>query len=213
MSSVNRVPIRITVPSVTADSDANDQSRDGGAVAPEAGQGVHRNVPVNREAQGRGVAPELLETSRRQENASEDSGYPWRGRALLLQAEMERFRSRARLAADARVEAERAELLRSMLSVADDLERALGTDEAVDSRSLKEGVEITHRNLIRLMQQSGVEPLKAEGMAFDPSLHEAVGVANSDREGPGPARVVKVLERGYKLGGRLLRPAKVIVSP
>jgi molecular chaperone GrpE len=143
--------------------------------------------------------------------AEEEAVEVWRDRALRLQAEMENFRKRQQRLAEERIVADRERLLRSFLRVADDLERALSTD-GVDAESLREGVDLTHHALIQLLDREGVEPIQAKGQPFDPAWHEAVGTVPHERAGVEPDAVAEVVQVGYRLGDRLLRPARVIVA-
>jgi molecular chaperone GrpE len=135
----------------------------------------------------------------------------WRDRALRLQAEIENFRKRQQRLAEERILADRERLLRAFLRVADDLERVLNADGA-DAGDLRQGVDLTYRSLMQLLDQEGAEPIEAVGQPFDPAWHEAVGTVPHVRAGAEPDTVVKVVEAGYRLGDRLLRPARVIVA-
>jgi molecular chaperone GrpE len=141
----------------------------------------------------------------------DDSLEEWRDRALRLQAEMENFRKRQQRLAEERIAADRERLLRAFLGVADDLERALSTDSA-DIQSLRRGVDLTYQGLMRLMEREGAEPVQAEGRPFDPAFHEAVGTMPHEQVDAGPDMVVEVVQTGYQLDDRLLRPARVIVA-
>jgi molecular chaperone GrpE len=135
----------------------------------------------------------------------------WKERARRLQAEIENYRKRQQRLADERILAERERLMRAMLDVLDDLKRAL-TVEETDAESLRVGVGMTYQTLIRLLMQEGVEPIEAEGEAFDPTWHEAVGSVPHEYAGVEPDTVVEVVREGYRLGERLLRPARVLVA-
>jgi molecular chaperone GrpE len=91
------------------------------------------------------------------------------------------------------------------LAVADNLERALA--HAEHDAPLREGVQLTLWVLTRQLAQERVEPMDALGQPFDPWLHEVVAVDGSRGD-----TVVEVLERGYALGGELLRPARMVVG-
>jgi len=134
----------------------------------------------------------------------------WRDRALRLQAEMENFRKRQQRMAEMRILEERERLLRAFLAIVDDLERALSADE-VDVDSLKQGVSVTYQAAMRLLNQEGVESIAAAGRPFDPGRHEAIGSIPGGHQVE-PGTVVEVVQRGYRLGDRLLRPARVIVA-
>jgi molecular chaperone GrpE len=135
----------------------------------------------------------------------------WRDRALRLQAEIDNARKRQQRLTEARIAADRERLLRAFLDVADDLERALNASGA-DVESLREGVNLTQQTLTHLLKQEGVEPIQAKGEIFDPVWHEAVGTVPHQNAGAEPDTVVQVMEEGYRLAGRLLRPARVIVA-
>jgi molecular chaperone GrpE len=135
----------------------------------------------------------------------------WRDRALRLQAERENYRKRQWRLAQDRIEAERGRLLADFLPVLDDLERALEAP-AGDGEALREGVELTYRAALRRLQKEGVEQIPAEGGVFDPKCQEAVASVRHNGGGSASGTVVQVLEQGYRLGDRLIRPAKVIVA-
>jgi molecular chaperone GrpE len=134
----------------------------------------------------------------------------WRDRALRLQAEIENFRKRQRRLAEERIEENRARLLRNFLMIADDLDRALKVEG--DGDGVREGVGVTQRSLGQLLKQEGVELIEAEGETFDPTWHEAVGTVPHEEVDADPGTVVDVTQQGYRLNGRLLRPARVIVA-
>ncbi|MBI6545959.1 MAG: nucleotide exchange factor GrpE [Cyanobacteria bacterium NC_groundwater_1444_Ag_S-0.65um_54_12] len=99
--------------------------------------------------------------------------------------------------------------LQALLPIVDNLERAL-TERSADIAGLRSGIEVILRQLKEMLQQQGVTRSEAEGALFDPTWHEAMGMAGDSSEWAG--RVIQVLEAGYALNGELLRPAKVIVG-
>ncbi len=102
-------------------------------------------------------------------------------------------------------------LLLELLPVLDNLERAMASARAeMGSNSLLEGVEMTARLFLSVLEKAGVKPIEALGQPFDPAFHEAV--AQTDGPPGDTNRVVDVIQRGYLLEGRVLRPAKVRVS-
>ena len=115
-----------------------------------------------------------------------------------------------------RVDQEREELARlanaaliiNLLPIVDDLERAL---ENVDARlaglTWLDGVRLIHRKFQALLEMSGVGEIAADGEAFDPNVHEAVMFGDGE-----DGKVIGVVQKGYKLGGRVLRPAMVVVG-
>jgi molecular chaperone GrpE len=114
------------------------------------------------------------------------------------------------------VEEERAELARmtnaalviNVLPVFDDLERAISTVDAhLAGLNWVQGVDAIYRKFGRLLESMGVKPIEAEGKRFDPSEHEAVGRQPGDE-----GKVLHVVQQGYRLGDRVIRPAMVIVG-
>lgn len=103
------------------------------------------------------------------------------------------------------------EILTHYLGVIDDIERAL-KDRPVESESnaWAEGIELIFTKLKAILESEGVEPIVAEGKIFDPNFHEAVTYEENDDHRDG--EVIEVIQTGYKLGDRVLRPAMVRVA-
>lgn len=163
--------------------------------------------PVTKPTSERETAPAQIERG----DELQEEVEAWRDRALRLQAEIENFRKRQQRLAEDRVQADRVRLLRGFLAIADDLERALDA-EGGDSESLRAGVEVTYRSLKQLLRQEGVERVEARGEIFDPTLHEAVATVPHHEASVDQDIVVEVAQQGYRLDGRLLRPARVVVA-
>ena len=102
-----------------------------------------------------------------------------------------------------------ANLVRDLLQVVDNLERAVASPSAADA-SLRVGVELVLRQFKEALARHGVAEVNPEGKPFDPSLHEAIQRVDSPEVIANT--VVQVLQRGYVLGERLLRPALVVVA-
>ncbi len=129
--------------------------------------------------------------------------------AQRTQAEFENYRKRAAKDAAAAGERAKAGLVRELLPVVDNLERALqsaGEGEA----HLAEGVRLVHAELLALLERNGIEGFDPAGEAFDPEFHEALSTRPAD--GAQPGVVLDTVEKGYKLNGTVLRPARVVVS-
>jgi molecular chaperone GrpE len=108
-------------------------------------------------------------------------------------------------------EAAAADLVRDLLPLVDDLERALKAEPGGEgAEAYRRGVELIHRQLLDLLRRRGVKPIEALGAEFDPHYHQAVSYesAHGRREG----EVIEEFARGYLLGDRLLRPAMVRVA-
>jgi molecular chaperone GrpE len=100
-------------------------------------------------------------------------------------------------------------LLNELLPVLDDLERALDAAAEHEEAKLEEGVRLVHRSLLGLVERHGLSEIETEG-AFDPHVHEAL--LAQPGEGADEGSVLQVLQKGYKLGDKVLRPARVIVA-
>jgi molecular chaperone GrpE len=100
-------------------------------------------------------------------------------------------------------------LLNELLPVLDDLERALEAAAEHEEAKLEEGVRLVHRSLLGLVERHGLSEIETEG-AFDPHVHEAL--LAQPGEGAEEGSVLQVLQKGYKLGDKVLRPARVIVA-
>ena len=97
------------------------------------------------------------------------------------------------------------------LPVVDDMERALKERPTEgEGAAWSEGIELIYRKLITTLEAEGVTPIEAEGEMFDPNLHEAVVQSESDEHESG--QVIEVLQTGYKMGERVLRPATVRIA-
>lgn len=133
--------------------------------------------------------------------------------AQRTQADFENYRKRA--AKDAATAGERAKagLVRELLPVLDNLERALATavHDDGDSSSVVEGVRLVRADLVGVLERSGVESFDPVGEPFDPTVHEALSTRPAP-EGTHPGVVMDVVEKGYRLNDTVLRPARVIVS-
>ena len=207
MNTRVRVPIRVNPAFVS--------ERPPSAVPPEVADAappvMDRRAATQKPPSAVPTRPKMQDAALNTREAEEETLEMWRDRALRLQAEMENFRKRQKRLADERIAADRERLLRSFLLVADDLGRALAAD-GTGAESLRRGVDLTYRSLMRLMDQEGVEPIQAMGQPFDPSWHEAVSTVPHHNIGAAPETVAEVVQTGYRLGNRLLRPACVVVA-
>jgi len=130
---------------------------------------------------------------------------------LRSQAEMENMKKRFQKDKQDLVKFGNETLTKQLLPVADNLEMAL--DHSKDENSieaLREGVDLTLKGLLNVLEKAGVELVEAVGAPFDPNFHEAVSEQEDDRAEPGT--VLKELQKGYLLNKRLIRPAMVIVN-
>ena len=130
-------------------------------------------------------------------------------RAARLQAEFDNYRKRSRKEQEEFKEYALAEALKSFLPILDSLDRALQTN-AASLDDFHNGIELIDKQFHDALSKLGVQPIAAKGEPFDPNLHQAVQVVDSD-EVP-DHHVLDELQRGYRLKDRLLRPAMVRVA-
>lgn len=133
--------------------------------------------------------------------------------SLRLQAEFENFRRRSLKEKQESFKFGHQNLVKDLLSAVDNLERALehGAQNAgPEVRGILDGVELVHREFLGALAKHGVKEVEAEGKLFDPADHEAMGqVPNTEVP---PNTVLQVLQKGYVIHDRMLRPARVIIS-
>jgi molecular chaperone GrpE len=127
-----------------------------------------------------------------------------------LAADFDNYRKR--VARDQAAQASRAteSLVSELLPVLDNLERALDASEHHEEVKVAEGVKLVQQQLIDLLQRRGLEEIAAEaGAEFDPHVHEALSQQPSEHP---EGAISEVWQRGYRLGERVVRPARVVVS-
>jgi molecular chaperone GrpE len=129
--------------------------------------------------------------------------------AQRTRAELDNFRKRAAREAAQAGERAKANLVRELLPVLDNLERALGS-AGEGEQHLAEGVRMVHGQLVALLEREGIQAFDPVGDPFDPAWHEAL--STREEEGSESGRVIDVVEKGYRLNGTVLRPARVVVS-
>jgi molecular chaperone GrpE len=134
--------------------------------------------------------------------------------AKRTKADFENFRKRMTVEVAAAAARGRGELIRDVVPVLDDLERAIqaaGLDPEGDSEDgLSHGVLLVFRSLRDSLGRNGVEAVDPKGERFDPTMHEALSTVKAD--GVEPGTIVEVMQKGYRLGEQLVRPARVVVS-
>ena len=126
-----------------------------------------------------------------------------------LQRETDETRQRLNRSADERAAGEKAKFIASLLPVLDDLNRAIQSENTT-SEAFLEGVRGIAGSFQSALANAGVEPIESVGEEFNPELHEAVDTGETDAEMDG--RVIEEYSRGFRMGDRLLRPARVKVG-
>ncbi len=163
------------------------------------------------------ASPEQEKPTPAEEPTAEEKLAVLNDQLLRALAEVENTRRRAeRDRADA-LQYSITRFARDMLSVADNLERALAalpedqrTDLPEHTAALLDGVDATKRDLLNIFARHKIIPIQAKGEKFDPNFHEAIFEAPNSGEAAGT--IIDVMEIGYKIGDKLLRPARVGVA-
>jgi molecular chaperone GrpE len=186
----------------------------GGSLAPspeleEALREAEAAVEAHQSARHapRGPAREADHDALRQEKAQLED------RFVRLQADFDNFRKRTLREKQEALSYGHELVVKDLLPVVDNLERAIehaSASAGADFEGMLQGVELVRRELLGVLAKHGVEPIEAEGEVFDPNLHEALGQMEDEKVPAG--QVARMLQKGYRLRDRLLRPARVMVS-
>ena len=132
-------------------------------------------------------------------------------RALRAQAELENFRKRSRREMDEAQRYREIDLLRDLLPVLDNVHRAIeAAEKTTDVDSLRAGFRMTAQQIEKLLAAHGCLTIETDGVAFDPTVHDAI--LQQPVAAVAPGTVVGTASRGYKLHDRVVRPAQVIVA-
>ncbi|MBI2423906.1 MAG: nucleotide exchange factor GrpE [Candidatus Hydrogenedentes bacterium] len=174
------------------------------AVEDDAGEEVVTGTAVEDQEDGAAVEElhaQLAQAAKERDEANDQ--------LLRLRAEFENYRKRTLRDGERLRKTATEKLIRELLPVADNLERALSHIED-RSTGLAQGVDMVLKQFFDAMQQNGLEPIEALGMPFDPQVHEAL--THQPSEEYGADTVMHVFERGYRIGEFIIRPSKVVVS-
>lgn len=157
-------------------------------------------------------AAESIEQLRAQvERYKEEAERNWQ-QFLHAAADLENYKKQAARQREDAVQRTRNSMLAVILSVVDTLERALEHGNGGEGEAIMEGIRMTHRHVLDLLANMGVQSIEATGKTFDPRFHDAVDVVPHDEHGIEPGTVVEELQKGYLLNGEVLRPARVRVA-
>jgi molecular chaperone GrpE len=129
-------------------------------------------------------------------------------RLQRLAAEFDNFRKRSLREQAAMATRANERLVKELLPILDDLGRALEAAAEHEEAKLEEGVRLVHRSLADVLAREGVAEIATDGK-FDPHVHEALLSQPSDQE---EGSVIEVVQKGYKLGDRVIRPARVVIA-
>ena len=129
-------------------------------------------------------------------------------RLLRLAADFDNYKKRAARERAEYVALANERLVKDLLPILDDLERALDAVGEHNEASVEEGVRLVHRSLAQLLERNGVKQISTEGR-FDPHVHEALLSQPSEAE---EGSVIDVVQKGYTIGDRVVRPARVVIA-
>lgn len=190
----------------------NDGPRSIPVTGPD-GKAAQKNEPLKQE--------ELVEAGPAQEQAEFDQElakvkaerYDYLARLQRVSADFVNYQKRAVREAIESRETANAELIKNLLGVLDDMERALEAAKAAglsQDDALLKGMELVHAKALETLSRYGLAVIEAQGQPFDPQKHQAVMQMASGDVPPGS--VIKELQKGYTLRGKVLRPSTVVVS-
>jgi molecular chaperone GrpE len=170
------------------------------------GEEVHHHLEEERKEKEKEIA-ELKK--KLEEKEKEIKGH--HDRLLRLAADFENYKKRAAKEKEDWTKFANEDLIRAILPFVDNLERAINHAEKVaDTGVLIEGVRLTIQQLLQVLNRFGLSSFESVGKPFDPNVHEAMLVVETDKHEPN--QVVEEFQKGYLLNDRLLRPATVSVS-
>ncbi len=177
-------------------------------------QGHHASAPeadaakASREDATVGDLPDAMAAIVRERDQLANEKMDAEDRLLRLQAEFQNARRRAEKDRAEFAEYAATEAVRALLPIADDFERALKIETA--DKEYAKGMELIYQRLFESLKKLGLEPVESTGLAFNPHVHHAVEMVETD-ETPDNT-VIDEYQRGYNFKGRLLRPAMVRVA-
>jgi molecular chaperone GrpE len=165
--------------------------------------------PLEHDVQQNSLEDEEHEEQIVEEPVAEESAPAPDDAYLRLAADFDNYRKRVAREQVELTSRANERILNELLPVLDDLERALEAATQHEEAKLEEGVRLVHRSLVGLVGRHGLSEIETEG-AFDPHVHEAL--LAQPGEGAEEGSVLQVLQKGYRLGDKVLRPARVIVA-
>ena len=192
-------------------SSSSPGQEEGGDCAPE----LARKTPPEGDGDDHQPQPEEAVESAEVESAEvepAESPEDFQSKYLYLAAELENQRKRFQRERENLFKFGGEKILSDLLKVIDNLERTIAAIEQDQDKKIQNisiGVKMVKKEFLDTLSRHGLSCLESLGQEFDPNLHEAIGEKESTQE---TNRVIEVFEQGYKLNGRLLRAAKVIVA-
>jgi molecular chaperone GrpE len=169
---------------------------------PRKSSPAEQSVEESAEFEAGELESELVDARRRAEEYLND--------LRRVAADFDNYRKRVARDSDAQAQRASESIVAELLPVLDNLERALDASEHHEQAKVSEGVQPVRQQLVDLLRRRGLEEIASEpGSEFDPHLHEALSQGPSDHP---EGAISEVWQRGYTLGDRVMRPARVVVS-
>ena len=173
-------------------------------------ESVGEKLHLHLEEERREKEKEIEELKKRVEEKEKEAKEHY-DRLLRVAADLENYKKRAAKEKEEWVKFANEDLIKAILPFIDNLERAVNHAEKVkDTGMMIEGARLTVQQLLQTLGKFGVSPIESVGKPFDPAMHEAMFIVETDKHEPN--QVVEELQKGYLLYDRLLRPATVSVS-
>ena len=193
---------------IKTDSDEDKEKEDGSEAAASDGENPQRKPEIADPVEDENP----LEDLEAQLEAKEQEAKENYDRLLRVSAEFENYKKRATRDLEELRKFANQSLIKELLSVVDNLELAMNSTnghKTID-QGLLQGLEMTHREILKVFEKFNVKPIEAKGQAFDPTFHEAVMQEETDNVDENT--VINELQKGYLIHDRLLRPAMVVVA-
>ncbi len=196
----------------TYNQDVNtDETLHSGAADASGDQTTSDNVADEPQSGADNLAEPTDEETSEEAETSEEPQIDWRDKYIRLQAEFDNFRKRTLREKMDLVQTGGSDVLKAILPVLDDMQRAIeASEKSEDITALREGERLVVQKFIDTLRQKSVTEIEAKGEPFDENLHEAVARFAAGEKNKG--KVIDVVQRGYKLGDKVLRFAKVVVG-
>ena len=193
---------------IKTDSDEDKEKEDGSEAAASDGENPQRKPEIADPVEDENP----LEDLEAQLEAKEQEAKENYDRLLRVSAEFENYKKRATRDLEELRKFANQSLIKELLSVVDNLELAMNSTnghKTID-QGLLQGLEMTHKEILKVFEKFNVKPIEANGQAFDPTFHEAVMQEETDNVDENT--VINELQKGYLIHDRLLRPAMVVVA-
>jgi molecular chaperone GrpE len=176
---------------------------DAGEAEPQSGTGATVHAPQEQEASSTETSDPLA--------AAQAEAARLKDAWLRTAADYDNYRKRARREADDARRAGREDLLRALLPVFDNLERAIqSAQRSADVKAVADGLSLVQRQFVEALEREGIARIPTVGQSFDPGLHEAIQQVETEDHEPGT--VIAEVQPGYRQGNRLVRAAMVVVA-